>query len=140
MGVLSHVNSIYQVLKKISECTKPGGYSIIQLSDSGKILGKLLNSYLRFKENLVASFGYNLRSMSLKDILKITDSLGLSLQKERRYFIPPLLSRLVSEEQVKKYGLWMMNNRLLASVGSEAILMFKRDEGRQGIISDLPAG
>jgi ubiquinone/menaquinone biosynthesis C-methylase UbiE len=127
IGVLSHVNSIYQVLNKICECTKPGGYCIIQLSDSGKLLGKLVNSYVRFKKNIMASDGYDLRSMSLTDILKITNSLGLCLKKERRYFIPPLLRRLVSGEQVKKYGLWMMNNRLLASVGPEVILMFKSD-------------
>jgi ubiquinone/menaquinone biosynthesis C-methylase UbiE len=127
MGVLSHVNSVYLVLKKIFECTKTGGYCIIQLSDSGKLLSKLLNSYVRFKKNIMASDGYDLRSMSLTDILKITNSLGLCLKKERRYFIPPLLSRLVSGEQVKKYGLWMMNNRLLASVGPEVILMLKND-------------
>jgi ubiquinone/menaquinone biosynthesis C-methylase UbiE len=127
MGVLSHVDSIHRVLNKIFECTKPGGYCIIQLSDSGKLLGKLLNSYVRFKKNLMASDGYDLRTMSLTDILKITNSLGLCLKQERRYFIPPLLSRLVSGEQVKKYGLWMMNNRLLASVGPEVILMFKND-------------
>jgi 2-polyprenyl-3-methyl-5-hydroxy-6-metoxy-1,4-benzoquinol methylase len=125
VGVLSHVESIYSVLNKIFECTKPGGYCIIQLSDSGKLLGRLLNSYVRFKNTIRASDGYDLRSMSLADILKITNSLGLCLKKERRYFIPPLLSRLVSEEQVKKYGLWMMNHRLLASVGPEVILMFK---------------
>jgi 2-polyprenyl-3-methyl-5-hydroxy-6-metoxy-1,4-benzoquinol methylase len=125
IGVLSHVKSIYSVLNKIFECTKSGGYCIIQLSDSGKFLGKLLNSYVRFKKNITASDGYDLRSMSVADILKITQSLGFSLKKERRYFIPPLLGRLVSEEKVKKYGLWMMNNRLLASVGPEVILMFK---------------
>lgn len=127
VGVLSHVESIYSVLNKIFECTKPGGYCIIQLSDSGKLLGRLLNSYVRFKNTIRASDGYDLRSMSLADILKITNSLGLCLKKERRYFIPPLLSRLVSGEQVKKYGLWMMNHRWLASVGPEVILMFKHD-------------
>jgi ubiquinone/menaquinone biosynthesis C-methylase UbiE len=125
VGVLSHVESIYSVLNKIYECTKPGGYCIIQLSDSGKFLGKLLNSYVRFKKSITASEGYKLRSMSLVDILNITNSFGFSLEKERRYFIPPLLSRLVSEEKVKKYGLWMMNHRLLAAVGPEVILMFK---------------
>jgi ubiquinone/menaquinone biosynthesis C-methylase UbiE len=126
LGVLAHVQDGHQTIKKVCECLKPGGVCIIQITDSAKLLSKMLYTYARLTRRISShEYYYELREMSFSEVNQVASSMGLLLLRRARYFIPPFAHCLFNGPMVKKLGLSIMKNQFLSSIGSEVILMYK---------------
>ena len=55
--------------------------------------------------------------------------MGIKLVKECRYWYHlPLMEKLFSDKFLEKFGLWTLRTHWLSAFGSEAILMFRKNQ------------
>lgn len=103
LGLLAHIGSPEQLLKKIISLVKPGGLLILQNTNSKHFYSHLIGLYLGFK-SLLGKQPYKLNKVPAKLIDEIAVSHNLQLLKCYRYNQSFLgFSNLFSNE--KKYSL-----------------------------------
>lgn len=105
IGVLAHVKKITEVVAKVSECTKRGGYCIFQITDHSTFGGKYIWLYSTFRELLIRRYGYRMNKINRNSLIEIALIHGLIFSEEYWY----------SEK-----------TRLLGSLRSDALLMFRK--------------
>lgn len=126
LGVLAHANNGYPILKKVCECLKPGGVCIIQITDSAKLLSKILYAYAKLKRVICPyEFDYPLKKMSFSEVHLVAESMGLALLRNARYFIPPFIHHLLDEDIGTRCGLAILENKYMSHFGSEVVLMYR---------------
>lgn len=129
LGLLAHVNSPEQLLQKLSKIVAPGGYLIIQNTDSEHFYSKLIRAYLALK-NLIKKQNYTLNKVPAKYVESRLEAKEFMLQKKFRYNQSFLgLSNFFSNE--KKYSLTRVffgtaENNTHAAWGSDITYLFKK--------------
>ena len=62
-------------------------------------------------------------------LMKMLSPLGIKLVKERGFsYHLPLMGKLFSDNFLEKFGLWTLRTHWLSAFGSEAILMFRKNQ------------
>ncbi len=129
LGLLAHVNSPEQLLKKITKLLKPEGLLIIQNTDSGHFYSYLIRIYLGLK-NIISKQPYKLNSVKANFVKKVLNENNLKKQTCYRYNQSFLgFSNLFSNK--KKYNLtrWFFGDSKKnknASWGSDYTYLFKK--------------
>jgi len=129
LGLLAHVNSPEQLLKRITKLLKPGGLLIIQNTDSGHFYSYLIRIYLGVK-NIISKQPYKLNSVKANFLEKVLNENRLEKQACYRYNQSFLgFSNLFSNQ--KKYNLTrnFFGNAAKnknASWGSDYTYLFKK--------------
>lgn len=103
LGILAHVNSPAELLKKISSMVRPGGMLIIQNTDSSHFYSYLIRMYLGLK-NIISRQPYKFNKVTSRFVEETLKENKFSLEKKFRYNQSFLgFSNLFSNE--KKYKL-----------------------------------
>lgn len=131
LGILAHIDDIDKFLTYIQSKVKKGGSIIIQNTNSDHFYSKLIRLYLGVRK-LLGKDKYPLNKVPASQVENSFKKAGFTCQKVFRYnqsFIG--FSKLFSND--KKYELtrkWFGNASLNknASLGSDYIYMFKKDE------------
>jgi 2-polyprenyl-3-methyl-5-hydroxy-6-metoxy-1,4-benzoquinol methylase len=132
IGLLPHVEDLQRVLKKVDECMKPGGYCLLHIIDWDSLGGKIIFAAAALHEIMTRTYGYKLDKISSSMLMKMLSPRGIKLVQERRYWYHlPLMGKLFSDSFLEKYGLWTLRTRWLSVFGSDAILMFRKDQPKR---------
>lgn len=127
VGVLAHVPSIEDAIKKISQCLKPGGKAVIEFTPNPNPLGKLLFPYYWLRRTLSGtSMGYSTNKIPLAQLLEIAGRNGLSFVRMKRHYFPLPTMALWPMDWLYKYTLFSMKNKLMSKIGTEHIMLFSR--------------
>lgn len=103
LGILAHVDSPSEFLKRLMPLIKPGGQLVLQNVDSAHWYSGLIRTYLGVRK-MFGKDKYQLNKVQEKDILPILKEGGFELQNQFRYNQSFLgFSRLFSND--KKYRL-----------------------------------
>lgn len=129
LGLLAHVNSPEQLLKRLTQVISPGGYLIIQNTDSKHFYSHLIRFYLGLK-NLIKKQGYKLNKVSgafLEQTMLINDFEILQKFRYNQSFLG--FSNLFSNK--KKYALTRqffgtVENNKHANFGSDVTYLFRK--------------
>lgn len=84
LGLLAHVNSPEQLLKKVAGLVRPGGFLIIQNTDSEHFYSYLIRFYLAAK-NIISRQPYKLNHVKASFVEKILRDNNLEKQASYRY-------------------------------------------------------
>lgn len=103
LGIFAHISDIPKYINEIISLVAPGGYLIVQNTDSAHFYGKLINLYLGLK-TFFGKQKYCLNKVHTKEVLNRFKDKGFELEKSFRYNQSFLgFSKLFSNE--KKYQL-----------------------------------
>jgi len=126
MGVLAHVISVPDAVRLLAGLVRPGGWCLIQITDVGRLPGRLFHRYDRRRRSQGHSGGHATNRTRASEILSCARDGGLTLDAVRNY-LPTLpgMGRLP--------GSWgtfaarhVLASRSIAFLGSETILRFRR--------------
>ena len=129
LGLLAHVNSPEQLLKKVVKLLKPGGSLIIQNTDSSHFYSYLIRFYLGVK-NIISKQPYKLNSVKAEYLESVLKDAGLIKEDCYRYNQSFLgLSNLFSNQRKYKltrnfFGYAKANKN--ASLGSDYTYLFRK--------------
>lgn len=124
VGVLAHVVSVEETMKKVAGFLKQGGRCILQLTDSQKLIAKIAQ-FLRSKQK--GFYGYSTNKTNFSQITNLAKNNGLSLIDYRRFsLLFPGMGRM-PDGLLYKYQQVTLNNRFLSKHGSEVILLFSKN-------------
>jgi ubiquinone/menaquinone biosynthesis C-methylase UbiE len=129
LGLLAHVNSPEQLLQKITGLLKPGGFLIIQNTDSAHFYSYLIRFYLGIK-NIISKQPYKLNLVKAEFLEKTLNENGFEKKACFRYNQSFLgFSNLFSNN--KKYKLTRnffgdASNNKHASLGSDYTYLFEK--------------
>ncbi len=129
VGVLAHVDSLFDFMAKVASVVKPGGRIILQITDSAHFLSRALGIY-EVLLNLVKPRTYSLNRLTRPQVLGIARANHLRLIAAFRYGLPlPGLTRVFSQETLHKmvrvlFGTAAANRN--ACFGTESVLLFRR--------------
>ncbi len=127
VGVLAHVPSIEDTVKKISQCIKPGGQIIIEFTPNPNPLGKLLFPYYWMRRTLSnAPKGYSTNKIPLNQLMIISKKNDLNFVRMRRYYFPLPTMAWWPMNWLYKYTLFSMKNKLMSKIGTEHIMLFSK--------------
>ena len=125
IGVLAHIESPSRLLGRVATATRPGGTAIVQTTDVGRILGRLVTYYSRWRRRE----GYRLNEFTRAALVALARGHGLLPSGERRYgFLLPGTGHLPY-----RWRLWLEErfaSGLPAKVGTDVLLIFERTSSR----------
>lgn len=124
LGVIAHAASPETIVAKVATCVRPGGHAIIQVTDSDKMVGKLLRAYATLRDRLPGQAGYQTTVMTVDELVAIGARYDLQCQEVIRYFPAPPGTRFVPSRWVEQAQL-LLSERL-GWLGSEALLVFSK--------------
>ena len=131
LGLLAHVNSPEQLIHKLAGLIKPGGYLIIQNTDSSHFYSYLIRAYLGLK-NIFQKQSYLLNKIPASFVEEHAQKNNLSLFKTYRYNQSFLgFSNLFSNERKYKLTTGFFGNAdrpKNQSLGSDYTYLFKKPE------------
>ncbi len=84
IGILAHISDPFMFVHKSAELVKPGGYLVIQNTDSDHWFAKLIHGYLRLRR-VVGKDKYKLNKVSEKKLMASLRDCGFELQAGFRY-------------------------------------------------------
>jgi SAM-dependent methyltransferase len=91
VGVLAHVPDVGQVIARAADALVPGGLCVLQTTDNGAPLGRLLNHYYRRQQGA----GYRFNTLTLAELGSRAAEQGLIQTGVRRYgLLLPGIGRL----------------------------------------------
>lgn len=126
IGVLAHVENVQHAINKMSDLLNTGGRCVIQITDSEKLLGKLLWAYYRAYKWFSPALEHSLNRSGVSQLTSLAAVHGLKLLGMRRHsFLLPGMGRLPMT-WLLRYELFVLNNRLLSKCGTSAMLLFEK--------------
>ena len=127
VGVLAHVNSVDDTIKKITEILNPGGKCILQMTNYSSLIGKVLVGYYWFISTLKQEDSYFVNAIKLKDIVAIAEKLNLMKINSLSYVsLLPGMS-FINPERRYEFQHFTMNNWLISKFGSEVFILFNKE-------------
>jgi 2-polyprenyl-3-methyl-5-hydroxy-6-metoxy-1,4-benzoquinol methylase len=95
IGVLAHVESVQHALDRISDFVQPGGYCILQFTDSDKLSGKFIHQYDDMRRKLTGASVHRTNRTAAREVLRRAETCGFMLEKTQ-YYLPliPGIGRL----------------------------------------------
>jgi 2-polyprenyl-3-methyl-5-hydroxy-6-metoxy-1,4-benzoquinol methylase len=129
IGVLAHVASVEDTVAQVSELMKPGGRCILQITDNGRIFGRILSFYSKLRT--ILSYGYALNQTTSAQLVRLSSRNRLALHGEHHYLSPfPGMGRMPNR-WLFNYQLFTLHNPFFSRLGSESILLFSK-QGHDG--------
>ena len=122
VGVLAHVRSVMQTMKRVSAALRPGGLCVLQTTDHASPLGWLLNHYYGWRSRE----RYELNTITLADLVATARLCGLTQTGSRRYgLLLPGLGRLpyVWERRMEEL---VGSDPRLSRLGAEVMVCFEK--------------
>jgi ubiquinone/menaquinone biosynthesis C-methylase UbiE len=89
IGVLAHVDSVPEVIAKVSKLAKPGGWVVLEFTDSFHFWGLQVVLYQKLLK-LLRPEPYALNRLKRRQVIGICRENGLSTTVLYRYGLPPL--------------------------------------------------
>ena len=129
IGILAHIRNPWEFIEETMKLVKPGGYLIIQNTDSRHWFAKLIHMYLGMRR-AVGKDKYKLNKVPQNELLERIEKGGFSLQDSFKYNQSFLgLSRFFSNDLkyklTRKYFGFAGANKN-ASSGSDATFIFQK--------------
>jgi len=127
VGVLAHVSSVDDTIKKINKILNPGGKCILQMTNYSSLIGKILVGYYWFISTLKQEDSYFVNAIKLKEIVTIAEKLNLMKINSLSYVsLLPGMS-FINPERRYKFQHFTMNNWLISKFGSEVFVLFNKE-------------
>ncbi|HAF00056.1 MAG TPA: hypothetical protein DCO68_05555 [Methylophilaceae bacterium] len=129
VGLLAHVPSIDDALKKVSESMKDKAYAVIEFTPNPNPYEKFLLPYYILRKKLFGhSMGYQTNKMSLKRLIQLANNHNLQLIKTRRHYFPiPTISRW-PKKLIATYIRFTLHSNLFSKFGTEHIMLLKKND------------
>lgn len=129
IGILAHISNPHEFVKETMKLVKPGGYLIMQNTDSEHWFAKLIHLYLAMRR-AVGKDKYKLNKVAQKDLLSQITAGGFELKDSFKYNQSFLgLSRFFSNDLkyklTRKYFGYAGANKNATS-GSDATFIFQK--------------
>lgn len=128
IGLLAHVDSVYQTLESISNFLKPDGCCLIQITDESIFFTKCLNIYNNILDKVTGQFGYTRNQFSYSEIISTARKFGLIQKDSRQYSIVlPGFTTLLPDNLMYRYHNYIRKSSFLSSLGTDFIIKFKKN-------------
>jgi SAM-dependent methyltransferase len=128
LGLLAHASDPMRTLEHLMDLTVRGGELIVQITDSETLLGRVLITYDRLKENLARARGYTLRRISRSQVVVCCEGRGFRLRAERRYGVDlPGLRRVLSAATMERLQALSYRSTVLRGWTSDRMFAFQRE-------------
>jgi len=119
IGLLAHVPSVIECLKKINSLLASDGYAIVQFSDYD-------NWLTRVNIRKATSYGYPINRLSFGSMQHAVSASGFRIVKEIRFsFLLPGMGRL-PEDFLYRYTRFSWKNKTMARLGTDVIWLLQR--------------
>jgi cyclopropane fatty-acyl-phospholipid synthase-like methyltransferase len=124
VGVISHVESVFDLLSKLNELTSVGGNIILQFTANEKLLSHFNN--MRYKFFRTEIYNYEVNCVSTSQIVELLSSLGIQIIKKVNHFpVSPLFSPFTYNQKLHLLY-WSSKSHFLSNFGSEAIFLLTK--------------
>lgn len=123
IGVLAHVESTLDTIKKITELIKNDGSIVLQYTNSGNIVAILIRIAGYFKKLFTTQYDYKINYFSDKAIRNILNNYNLTILKEISYWPAFPGFRYVPLGIRTFFYAKILNGPLLRHLGGERILI-----------------
>ena len=130
MGVLAHVDSPEDFIRKVCSLLRPGGSAVVTVSCGRHFFGRLRKLYLQIRDTIKRPL-YRVKWLAAADVIGTFASQGVRVTKSFRYNFPaPGMDRMLTNDRLyrairKRHG--TVEHNRLASLGSEYILCLRKD-------------
>lgn len=126
-GLFAHVESVSDAIEKVSRLLKDGGLILLQISDYGRFLTRLLYLYGMIAEMIQGHVSYEKNRTSVTDILSYAKRYGLEFSEIRRYgIVLPLMKALLPDEKLFRFHSFTAENSFLSNIATDAIVTLKK--------------
>ena len=126
VGVLAHISSVDNSLKKVSTLLKKNGHVIYQFTNQSNFIGKLLLFYDDYENKIFnrENSRHSLNAIKLNSFLKILDRYNMVVEEEKSYSsLLPGMGKLGSKIQTSFQQNTLKN--YISKFGSEIFLKVK---------------
>lgn len=108
VGVVAHVDSVEDLLGKIALLLKPGGYAVVEFTDSFHVVGRM-GRIIGYLKSWIAPGRYRVNLLRASRMQLLFGQNGLVLEKAFRYGILPLLEfhRVLPQETMYRIVKWV---------------------------------
>jgi len=134
MGVLAHVDSPADFIRKVCSLLRPGGSAVVTVSCGRHFFGRMRKLYLNLRDAIKQPL-YRVKWLAASDVIAAFASHGVRVAKSFRYNFPaPGMDRMLTNDRLyrairKRHG--TVENNRLAFLGSEYILCLRKDLARE---------
>ena len=126
VGVLAHVPSVEQAIRRVAELCQAGGCCLIELTDHAAAWGRMSNTYARLHRRFRPAHGYETNAVTMAQVCSLAAQYGLAFREERRYSLMLPGMRRMPQRWLTTWLRATAQNRLLARFGSEVIVRFEK--------------
>lgn len=129
IGVLAHVDSIDDAVRKVASFLKPGGRAIFQITDSNTFVARIHSSAQKLKSWMGRDVGYQTNSMTLHGLHEVLARSAFQILDERRYsLILPGMGKLPNN-WLFRYQLASLDRPSLGRLGMDVVLLVQKPVG-----------
>lgn len=123
-GVMAHVDSTREMLAAIARRAAPGARVLVQITDAGSWIGALSGRYLAWRERRYPAYGYNIKPLTLSELVSEASGVGLEARTVFRYSLTlPGMIRLLPNWLLYKLTS-LSRRRPFNRIGGEVIVFF----------------
>jgi ubiquinone/menaquinone biosynthesis C-methylase UbiE len=128
VGVLSHLPSVRDAIFQISSLLKPGGIAIVQLTDSGTLLGRLSLAVAYFRARLKNARSHWLQMTTVRQIAKWAGDSGLVLDGVKRHGVLPPGAGKLPNSTLLRWERFVIAHSTLSRTGADALVRFHKEK------------
>lgn len=126
-GLIAHVDSVSEAIGKLSRLVKDGGRILIQVSDYGRFLTRILYVYGMIAEILQGHVSYEKNKVTVMDIESCANREGLEVSEIRRYgMVLPLMKAVLPDEILYRFHAFTSENSFFSKIATDAIVVLKK--------------
>ena len=126
VGVLAHVDSVEEAVKKVATFLKPGGRAVFQITDRDKVVARLHSAARVFKALAGRDVGYETNRTTVAKLQAVLRESNMRVLEQRRYsLILPGMGQLPNP-WLFRYQLASLDRPYLSRFGMDVVLMVQK--------------
>jgi 2-polyprenyl-3-methyl-5-hydroxy-6-metoxy-1,4-benzoquinol methylase len=126
MGVLAHVDSVAEGVKKVASLLKPGGRALFQITDDDTIVARLHSVVRGLQAMTGRKVAYQTNLTTLTDLLALMQESNLQVVEQCRYsLLLPGMGRLPNR-WLFRYQLASLDRPFLSRFGMDVVLLARK--------------
>lgn len=129
IGVLAHLPAVEPMIGRLAAALKPGGLCVVQLTDTGTLIGRARYTYLRLRSR---SAPYRLNRLTYAGVVATARRHGLALRDQRRYALSLPGTGHLSPRHRLRLEAGFAARPSLARAGAEVLISFQRTPSLEG--------
>jgi 2-polyprenyl-3-methyl-5-hydroxy-6-metoxy-1,4-benzoquinol methylase len=129
VGVLAHVPSVPETVRKVAASLRPGGQALIQISDASLRVNWLLQKYQALRALIVRDARQVVNRITAAELVELARSSGLELVASERYSFGLPGTRILPYRWRRAFELYTVNHPFLMHRGIETLLLFLKAGG-----------